>query len=481
MQTFAFPWCGAAVRSIFTMMRSNLSTIKTIPMKLAVSVLTALAVSFFPLRVSADRLIPYGISDMVDIAGINSRVLVHLVYSTPDNFLRDDVYGDLEACYLRREVAEMLSRAQDLLEGRKKGWRLMVYDGLRPRTIQYEMWRMVKGTRQEAYVAEPEKGSIHNYGAAVDLTIADENGVPLNMGTPFDYFSEAAQPRFEKQLLRQGRLTRGQVANRQLLRDVMRAAGFNGIPDEWWHFQAFDIRAAVDRYPAVEFLLPEEWAIASLRQAADVPRDENGYCLLVKGSQKKLYLIRHDDIALVYDVALGSGGLGKMREGDCRTPLGDYSIKWMVSKRGPRKENPGGVGSFIVDGKTYAVLDTELFFGDPTNITVETLPDGTRKVSDSPFERSITAEEIAIAQSEKLWTDAYGGKDASIMALDYPNERDRAEGKTGSCIEIHASVNLEREGYRHYRGTLGCVALYPAFAAKIYQRVNPGTRVRIVE
>ena len=453
---------------------------KRVARQLAVSALMTLWIDFFAAG-SADQHIPYGVSDIVDITHINSRILVHLVYSTPDNFLRDDVYGDLDTCYLRREVAEMLGRAQDVLESKKKGFRLMVYDGLRPSTIQYEMWRIVKGTMQEAYVAEPEKGSIHNYGAAVDLTIVDEKGVPLNMGTPFDYFSEAAQPRYEKQLLKQGRLTKGQVANRRLLREVMKEAGFTGLPDEWWHFQAVDLQTAVSRYPIVEFFLPEESAIAMLRQAADLPRDSNGYCLLVKGSQKKICLIKDDAIELVFDAALGAGGLGKVREGDYKTPLGDYRIKWMVSKHGPRKENPGGVGSFIVDGKTYAVLDTELFFGDPTIITVETLPDGTRRVSENVLDRSITPEEIAIAQSEKLWTDAYGGKDAYVMALDYPNVMDRAEGKTGSCIEIHASSNLERVGYRNYGGTQGCVALYPAFAAKIYQRVNPGTPVRIVK
>jgi murein L,D-transpeptidase YafK len=67
------------------------------------------------------------------------------------------------------------------------------------------------------------------------------------------------------------------------------------------------------------------------------------------------------------------------------------------------------------------------------------------------------------------------------MALDYPNTEDRAQGKTGSCIEIHASVNLEQVGYEDYKGTLGCVSLYPAYAKRIYDHVNPGTPVRIVE
>ena len=463
------------------MMRSRPVTIKIVVWKLAVNTLMAIAVSFFSHAVSADQHIPYGVGDVVDVTHVNSRIQVHLVYSTPDNFLHDDVYGDLDACYLRSEVAVMLGRAQEALEQKKQGLRLMVYDGLRPRAIQYEMWRMVRGTRREAYVADPEKGSIHNYGAAVDLTLADETGTPLNMGTPFDSFGEASQPRYEKQMLKQGRLTKGQVANRQLLREVMRAAGFSGISDEWWHFQACDLQTAIRRYPVVEFLMPEEIALNLLRQAADLPRDRNGYCLLVKGSQKKICLIKDDTLELVFDIALGAGGLGKTREGDYKTPLGDYRIKWMVSKRGPRKENPGGVGSCIVDGETYAVLDTELFFGDPTAITVETLPDGTRRVSENIFDRSITPEEIAIAQSEKLWTDAYGGKEAYVMALDYPNAMDREEGKTGSCIEIHASVNLDRSGCRAYGGTLGCIALYPAFAKSIYEKVNPGTAVRIIE
>lgn len=429
----------------------------------------------------ADEHAPYGADDVVDVTRINNRILVNLVYSTPDNFLHDDVYGDLTACYLRREAAEKLSRAQSLLDEKKKGFRLMVYDCLRPRSIQHEMWRVVKGTPQEPYVADPEKGSIHNFGAAVDLTIIDERGMPLDMGSPFDSFGDDSQPRLEDQLLRQGRLTERQVANRHLLRGVMEETGFRGIPEEWWHFEAFPYEEAVKRYPLVEFLLPAERASSILRRTADLQRDEYGYCLFVKASEKKIYVIKHNAIELVFDVAIGKGGLGKKREGDGKTPLGDYAIKWMVSRNGPLKENPGGAGSFIVDGKTYAVLDTELYFGDLGSIRVRTLPDATRRVSTSPQDRPITAEEIAIARDEQLWTDSYGGKDAYIMALNYPTAQERAEGKTGSCIEIHASSNLEKAGYRNYEGTLGCVSLYPAFARMIYERVNPGTPVRIVE
>ncbi len=426
----------------------------------------------------AEQPAQYNIEDVVDITQVNSRILVNLVYSTNNNFLHEDVYGDLTTCFLRKEAAEKLDKAQSLLEKKKKGFKLIVYDGLRPRNVQYKMWRFVK---QPEYVAPPEAGSIHNFGAAVDLSMVDDRGALLDMGTPFDYFGDLAQPRYEKRLLKEGKLTKKQVKNRELLRDVMQEAGFQVMHSEWWHFDAFPSDEVKRRYKIVEFLLPLSKIKAVLNEAQGLPRDKTGFCVLVKGAEKKLYLIKHNSIRSVFDCAPGEGGLGKTKEGDHKTPLGDYKIKWMVSKNGPPKENPGGVKSSVVDGHTYAVLDTELYFGDLTKIRVRVLPDGTRKVSDDMSDRSISSREIKIAQNEKLWTDSYGGGDAYIMALDYPNKKDRAEGKTGSCIEIHASLNLVKEGFKKYTGTLGCVAMYPAEIKGVYESVNPGTYVRIVE
>jgi len=434
---------------------------------------------FFPAR--ANQPLPYVIENVVAVSPPISNIRVHLAYSTNDNFLHEDVYGDLEECYLRHEVVEMLTTAQTLLEEKRKGCQIIVYDCLRPRSVQYKMWRLVKGTGEEEYVADPEKGSIHNFGAAVDASIVDQEGNLLDMGTPFDYFGDLAQPRYEDRFFREGALTKNQIENRRLLRTVMKKSGFQTIPDEWWHFNAFSLDEVKRRYAIVEFLLSRVETEDALHKAKDLPRDENGFCLLVEASEKKIYLIKNNTIQLVFDVALGKGGLGKMKEGDHKTPLGDYMIKWMVSRNGPPKQNPGGITSSVVEGKTYAVLDTELYFGDLTNMRVKVLPDGTRNVSDNPNDRPITREEIEIAQGEKLWTDAYGGKQVYVMALDYPNEEDRAQGKTGSCIEIHASVNLEKMGYEDYKGTLGCVSLYPAYAKRIYNFVSPGTPVRIIE
>jgi len=432
----------------------------------------------------ADQPVQYTIEEfgnIVDITQLNNRIMVNLVYSTPNNFLHEDVYGELETCYLRKEAAKKLDKAQTILEKKKKGFRLVVYDGLRPRDVQYKMWRIVKGTPQQEYVADPEEGSIHNFGAAVDLSILDDQGNLLDMGTPFDYFGDLAQPRYEKRFHEEGRLTKKHIENRQLLREVMEEAGFQGIVDEWWHFNAFSPAEVKHRYKIIEFLLPRSKIETVSNESKGLLRDKNGFCILVKGSERKLYLIENNAIKFMFGIAIGERGLGKTREGDHKTPIGNYIIKWMVSRNGPPKENPGGLSSFVIDGKTYAVLDTELYFGDLTNIRVKVLPDGTRKVSHDLNDRPITPEEIKIAKGERLWRDAYGGKNCYVMALDYPNKRDRAQGKTGSCIEIHTSLNLEKAGHKYYKGTLGCIAMYSADAKRLYEYVHPGTPVRIVE
>jgi D-alanyl-D-alanine dipeptidase len=175
---------------------------------------------------------------LVDITEINPDILVDLKYSTEENFLHADLYGDLETCFLQSEVANMLSRAQEQLSLLKPGYRLIVYDCLRPRSVQREMWNLVKGTTKEPYVVSPEKGSMHNYGAAVDLSVVDERGNPLDMGTDFDHFGDLSQPKMERKFREKNKLSSEQIANRLLLRMVMVQAGFIWIDEEWWHFNA---------------------------------------------------------------------------------------------------------------------------------------------------------------------------------------------------------------------------------------------------
>jgi D-alanyl-D-alanine dipeptidase len=104
--------------------------------------------------------------------------------------------------------------------------------------VQRILWDKVKGTHQEKYVADPDKGSMHNFGMAVDLTVIDEKGVPLDMGTGFDEFSDASQPSREDEFLANGTLSTRHITNRLILRHAMEASGFIQLPHEWWHFDA---------------------------------------------------------------------------------------------------------------------------------------------------------------------------------------------------------------------------------------------------
>ena len=189
---------------------------------------------------------------LVDVRSLEPSIRVELKYSTTDNFMHADVYGDLEACYLQPEVAEMLAKAQRNLRKQHRGWALKVFDGARPRRVQKLMWAIVAGTDMQKYVASPGRGSIHNYGSAVDLTLTDAQGAELDMGTPYDFLGELAQPRYEARFLKEGRLTKTHVRHRAWLKDLMTAAGFIPIPNEWWHFDAFSRAEVQARFTILE-------------------------------------------------------------------------------------------------------------------------------------------------------------------------------------------------------------------------------------
>ena len=190
---------------------------------------------------------------LIDAAKLIPDLLVDLKYSTKDNFMGKDVYGDLQACFLQKDAAEMLAQAAKMLESMRPDLQLLVYDCLRPVKVQRIMWDQVKGTPQERYVANPNTrtGSIHNYGCAVDLTLADKGGKPLDMGTAFDFFGKKAGPRHEQTFRQKGELTAEQWSNRLLLRTVMVKAGFHTIASEWWHFNCATPYQTRKRYKKV--------------------------------------------------------------------------------------------------------------------------------------------------------------------------------------------------------------------------------------
>ncbi len=193
-------------------------------------------------------------SGLTDISTLDSLILVELKYSTTDNFVGVDVYGDLTRCYLQPSVARMLVLAQKKLSERNPGLRLLLYDCVRPLSVQQILWDTLQKPEdlKPLYVADPKKGSIHNYGSAVDLTIADSEGKPLDMGTGYDFFGELAYPTKEEELLASGDLTEQQVNNRLLLREVMTSVGFTPIGSEWWHFNAHSRERAIELFEIVE-------------------------------------------------------------------------------------------------------------------------------------------------------------------------------------------------------------------------------------
>ena len=189
--------------------------------------------------------------DYVDISRIE-HVRIDLRYASSNNFTGQDLYGNFRTPYLHKVAADKLAKAATILLKKRPDWQLLVFDALRPRSVQKVLWQKVKGTAQESYVANPRYGSIHNYGFAIDLSLVDGEGKEVDMGTPFDDFSRLAQPRLENQFLAEGKLTTTQVANRKLLREIMESAGFIQLPVEWWHYDALPKTEIKARYKIIE-------------------------------------------------------------------------------------------------------------------------------------------------------------------------------------------------------------------------------------
>ncbi len=161
--------------------------------------------------------------DFVDVAQFSPHIKLDICYATDNNFLHRAVYPQAR-CFLRYETALALNEVQKELESIGLG--LKIFDGYRPLSVQKMMWKIMPDAR---YVANPAKGSRHNRGAAVDVTLVDSTGKELDMPTPFDDFTERAHHDYNK-LPPKVRL------NRWILKTVMEKHGFKPIRTEWWHY-----------------------------------------------------------------------------------------------------------------------------------------------------------------------------------------------------------------------------------------------------
>ncbi len=170
------------------------------------------------------------------IAGIQ----VDLRYATDNNFVGRDLYSPYDCAWLHVEAASALEKVVAWLAARRPDLTPLVLDALRPQRVQQQLWDALEGTGLQMYLANPERGSIHSYGMALDITLLDADGRELDMGTGFDDMTNRSHPALEEGFLQAGQLTEAQVANRRLLRDAMLQAGFLGINTEWWHFDCGD-------------------------------------------------------------------------------------------------------------------------------------------------------------------------------------------------------------------------------------------------
>jgi D-alanyl-D-alanine dipeptidase len=181
--------------------------------------------------------IKYG---LVDIQQLSNRFFVKLDYSDTANFIHQDVYGRLEKCYLHKETARKLLTADSLLQAEFPQYHFFIYDGARPCNVQKLMYDMVKKmpVAQGLYLSHPLNHSLHNYGAAVDLTICNNQGKPIDMGTAFDHFGSESHIGAENLLVANKLITEEAYVNRKLLRRIMLKAKFSPITFEWWHFNS---------------------------------------------------------------------------------------------------------------------------------------------------------------------------------------------------------------------------------------------------
>ena len=163
---------------------------------------------------------------LVELITLDNSIKLDIRYATSNNFVGRAVYPEARA-FLQKPAAKALLKVHRQLG--KQGLGLVIFDGYRPWTITKLFWEVTPEEKRK-FVANPEKGSKHNRGCAVDLSIYDlKTGELIEMPSEYDEFTERASPDYKGG-------TERQRANRDMLRRLMEDAGFTVNPNEWWHF-----------------------------------------------------------------------------------------------------------------------------------------------------------------------------------------------------------------------------------------------------
>lgn len=173
--------------------------------------------------------LPTNPAAFVEITRLDSTIILDIRYATTNNFTNEVLYPDAR-CFSRLCMAESLVSVNR--KARESGHRIKVFDCYRPQRVQFRMWELVPDSR---YVANPNRGSRHNRGGAVDLTLMDSTGAELDMGSGFDEFSERSHRNYAG-------LNEEQKRNRKTLTHLMTSTGFTTVTTEWWHYDYYDWR-----------------------------------------------------------------------------------------------------------------------------------------------------------------------------------------------------------------------------------------------
>ena len=187
-------------------------------------------------------------SNMVEITNMKG-LRMDLRYGTFNNVTGHDMYCGIQRAFIHKDGLPKLKRALSIIAKELPGYTLVIFDAARPMYAQSVLKQSVAGTPYSHFVSSGKTGGLHNYGLALDLGIADSTGNLLDMGADFDSFERCAGAVGETDALKSGRLTQQQVDNRNLLRNIMKRAGWVSLSSEWWHFNAFTRAYTKEHYP----------------------------------------------------------------------------------------------------------------------------------------------------------------------------------------------------------------------------------------
>ena len=187
-------------------------------------------------------------SNLVEITRMRG-LRMDLRYATFNNVTGHDMYCGIQRAFIHKDGLVKLKRALSILAKELPGYSLVIFDAARPMYAQAVLKSSVAGTPYSNFVSSGKTGGLHNYGLALDLGLADSTGNLLDMGADFDSFERCAGIVGEADALKSGRLTQPQIDNRNLLRNIMKRAGWVMLPSEWWHFNAFTRSDNKEHYP----------------------------------------------------------------------------------------------------------------------------------------------------------------------------------------------------------------------------------------